>query len=86
MGSIIEFPQRHCRVGPVGKIVDQYDTELKEHVRGYLHEVHDRAGGAVVDRLVIRLMVAMCYQLESEFGREHIVDELLDELEGLQED
>ncbi len=49
------------------------------HVVAYLQRVEDRVGPSVVERLAVRLMVAMCYQLG-----DRAVDELINELEAMQ--
>jgi hypothetical protein len=45
----------------------------------HLQRVEDHVGSAIVERLAVRLMVAMCYQLG-----DRVVDELINELEAMQ--
>jgi hypothetical protein len=49
------------------------------HGVAYLQRVEDRVGPSVVERLAVRLMVAMCHQLG-----DRAVDELINELEAMQ--
>ena len=46
---------------------------------GYLQRVEDHVGSAIVERLAVRLIVAMCYHLG-----DRVVDELINELEAMQ--
>ena len=78
MGQVLAFPLRQRRVEPpVDEVADESD--LVAHVVGYLQRVEDRVGSSVVERLAVRLMVAMCYQLG-----DRAVDELINELEAMQ--
>ena len=80
MGQILAFPSRQRGVEPpVDEVADLYESNLVAHVVGYLQRVEDRVGSAVVERLAVRLMVAMCYQLG-----DRVVDELINELEAMQ--
>jgi hypothetical protein len=80
MGQVLVFPSRHRHVElAVGEIADLYDSELVANVVGYLQKVEDRVGPAVVERLAVRLMIAMCYQLG-----DGVVGELINELEAMQ--
>jgi hypothetical protein len=80
MGQVLAFPSRQLRIEPpVDEVADLYESDLVAHVVGYLQRVEDRVGSSVVERLAVRLMVAMCYQLG-----DRAVDELINELEAMQ--
>jgi hypothetical protein len=80
MGQVLAFPSRQRRIEPpVDEVADLYESNLVAHVVGYLQRVEDRVGSSVVERLAVRLMVAMCYQLD-----DRAVDELINELEAMQ--
>jgi hypothetical protein len=81
MGKVLAFPSRHgpVEIEPtVGEIANLYESELVANVVGHLQKVEDRVGSAVVERLAVRLMVAMCYQLG-----DRVVGELINELEAM---
>jgi len=62
MGQVLAFPLRQPRVEPpVDEVADLYESDLVAHVVGYLQRVEDHVGSAIVERLAVRLMVAMCY-------------------------
>ena len=81
MGQVLAFPLRQRRVEPpVDEVVaDLYESDLVAHVVGYLQRVEDHVGSAIVERLAVRLIVAMCYHLG-----DRVVDELINELEAMQ--
>ena len=80
MGQILAFPSRQRGVEPpVDEVADLFESNLVAHVVGYLQRVEDHVGSAIVERLAVRLMVAMCYQLG-----DRVVDELINELEAMQ--
>jgi hypothetical protein len=70
VGQILAFPLRQPRVEPpVEEVADLYESDLVAHVVGYLQRVEDHVGSAIVERLAVRLMVAMCYQLGDRRSR-----------------
>jgi hypothetical protein len=80
MGQVLAFPSRQRRIEPpVDEVADLYESHLVAHVIAYLQRVEDRVGPSVVERLAVRLMVAMCHQLG-----DCAVDELINELEAMQ--
>jgi hypothetical protein len=80
MGQVLAFPSRQRRIEPpVDEVADLYESDLVAHVIAYLQRVEDRVGPSVVERLAVRLMVAMCHQLG-----DRAVDELINELEVMQ--
>ena len=80
MGQVLAFPSRRSRIEPpLDEVADLYESDLVAHVVSYLQKVEDRVGSSVVERLAVRLMVAMCYQLG-----DRAVDELINELEAMQ--
>ena len=80
MGQVLAFPLRQRRVEPpVDEVADLYESALVAHVVGYLQRVEDHVGSAIVERLAVRLIVAMCYHLG-----DRVVDELINELEVMQ--
>jgi hypothetical protein len=81
MGQVLVFPLRQSRAEPpVDEVAELYESDLVAHVVGYLQRVEDHAGSAIVERLAVRLMVAMCRQLG-----DRAVDELINELEAMQQ-
>src|SRR4029077_14209925 len=79
MGQVLAFPLQRCVEPPVDEVAYLYESDLVAHVVGYLQRVEDHVGSAIVERLAVRLMVAMCYQLG-----DRVVDELINELEAMQ--
>jgi hypothetical protein len=80
MGQVLAFPLRQRRFEPpVDEVAELYESDLVANVVGYLQRVEDHVGSAIVERLAVRLMVAMCHQLG-----DRVVDELINELEAMQ--
>ena len=80
MGQVLAFPSRQRRIEPpVDEVADMHESDLVAHVVAHLQRVEDRVGPSVVERLAVRLMVAMCHQLG-----DRAADELINRLEAMQ--